>query len=137
MKMIRAISERVLMGTDDAADDALYAETPARWKPSPAELAQLDVCTLGSEGYADPVRDETVLELVFCLGCIRAGITLSGLHQATMSRLYWLADFVSADEGRTTTPGHNGDLENVGISMAYIALLTCHVELSPSYFCRA
>lgn len=52
MKMIRAISERVLMGSDDTADDALYAETPARWKPSPAELAQLDVCTLGSEGCA-------------------------------------------------------------------------------------
>ncbi len=51
MAMIRAISERVLMGGDDAADeDALYAETPARWKPSAAEIAHLDVCTLGAEG---------------------------------------------------------------------------------------
>ncbi len=50
--MIRAISERVLMGVDDAAEDedALYAETPARWKPSAAEIAYLDVCTLGVEG---------------------------------------------------------------------------------------
>ena len=49
--MIRAISERVLMGGDDAADeDALFAETPARWKPSAAEIAHLDVCTLGPEG---------------------------------------------------------------------------------------
>ena len=54
MAMIRAISERVLMGgDDDAADeDALYAETPARWKPSAAEIAHLDVCTLGPEGCA-------------------------------------------------------------------------------------
>ena len=57
MAMIRAISERVLMGGDEAADeDALYAETPARWKPSPAEIAHLDVCTLGPEGCAPGPR---------------------------------------------------------------------------------
>ena len=60
--MIRAISERVLMGGDEAADeDALYAETPARWKPSAAEIAHLDVCTLGPEGCSPAFAGQCIV----------------------------------------------------------------------------
>lgn len=64
MAMIRAISERVLMGGDEAADeDALYAETPARWKPSAAEIAHLDVCTLGAEGCTPACAGKCMLSV--------------------------------------------------------------------------
>ena len=75
--MIRAISERVLMGGDDDAaedEDQLYAETPARWHPSAAEIAHLDVCTL--EGYvSEPCAEELSSFSSACSHCSKAHLT--------------------------------------------------------------